>query len=157
MSAVYQKHTKKYTDQRKQGVLNRQQKSMLPFSSRLLCLPFSLPHTLSSVSSILVRTLQIVNGFWFSWKKVEEEKLNKKNNNHFLSFGKEIELNMNPRFDFIHLSRPYTSSTAKCILKMHGNGHLNDFAYHFMFFEGGKKWMKYLARVLVFSVFCFDR
>ena len=73
------------------------------------------------------------------WKEIKKEKPSKKNNNHFLSFQKEIELNVNPRFDFIHLSRPYTSSTAKCTLKMHENGHLNDFAYQFFVFRRRKE------------------
>lgn len=41
------------------------------------------------------------------------------------------------RFIPIHLRRPSTPS-AECILKMHENGHLNDFAYQFLF-RGGKK------------------
>lgn len=138
VSCISETHKKKHRPEKTRCVEQTAEKYASFLSSTFMPSFFSSSHTFFRFFNSRANASDCKWLLIFMKKNTEEEKL-KKNNNHFLSFGKEIELNVNPRFDFIHLSRPYTSSTAKCILKMHGNGHLNDFAYKFLFFSKAER------------------
>lgn len=83
---LYIRNTKTTPTEKNKVCYSDSKKVCFPSSSTFICLPFFLFLTHFLRPAILVRTLWIVNGFWFSWRR---KKLNKKNNNHFLCFGKK--------------------------------------------------------------------
>lgn len=109
--------TEKEPTEKKQGVLHRQHGRYASLPS-LWVLGILTPYS----RAILMRTW-MVNGFWFLIVRKKKES--------FFIF-REVNWTRSFPLEAIHPRRPPHSLCRA--LKMHENGHLNDFAYKFLFY-----------------------